>query len=367
VAQFSNMKPRINASLALVLFSLIVVGCSSNSSSNSNSDSKYIYVTNAGSDSISMYSIDQNSGALSANATPTIEAPGEPVSITLDSSGNFAFVATTLGHSIRAYAASKGNLSLSFTVNTVDANSSVTIDSSMTYIYAVQHDAYKVKQYEIVAGGANLIATLSTSAESINPSALVFDASGKYAYIYTDDSYGKVLMYTVAAEGALTPNSISQVPSGTSPQFFTLNPAGNFAYVINSDSTIWHYLFTTGNGILYSFGPSITAQSSPKRFIIHPNGKFAYATNSGSSTISMYTIDATTGDLSANSPATITVGTGSSTPYAMVINSGGTFAYVTDSTGNKIYTYSINTSTGLLTETSSIATGTQPVSIAISR
>jgi 6-phosphogluconolactonase (cycloisomerase 2 family) len=94
-------------------------------------------------------------------------------------------------------------------------------------------------------------------------------------------------------------------------------------------------------------------------------GRFAYVANSGAGTISAYTVDATTGALTqlAGSPIVIT---GSKELYQAQIDPSGSFLYVLDRGANEVYAFQINQSSGLLVNISGspYATGRTPVSLA---
>ena len=88
--------------------------------------------------------------------------------------------------------------------------------------------------------------------------------------------------------------------------------------------------------------------------------RFAFATNSGENTVSMYTVDATTGQLRAN--GYVTAGTG---PRSVTVDPLGRFAYVANITSGNISAYTINASTGVLTPIGLVTAGTRPFSVTI--
>jgi YVTN family beta-propeller protein len=84
---------------------------------------------------------------------------------------------------------------------------------------------------------------------------------------------------------------------------------------------------------------------------VDPTGKFAYVTNSASNDVSMYTINATTGALT--STGMIATGT---VPVSVAVDPAGKFAYVTNSASNDVSIYSIDAATGALTLIGTIGT-----------
>jgi len=64
----------------------------------------------------------------------------------------------------------------------------------------------------------------------------------------------------------------------------------------DTDGSLSMYTIDATTGGLTLIG-TIAAELSPTSLAIHPSGKFAYVTNSGSNTVSMYSIDRATGTL----------------------------------------------------------------------
>src|SRR5262245_35713999 len=75
-----------------------------------------------------------------------------------------------------------------------------------------------------------------------------------------------------------------------------------------------------------SKGTSSSPASSPSTGVV---GRFVYVTNAPGNNISMYTLNGTTGVLSATSPATIS--SGGNGPYGIVVDLHSKFAYTVNS------------------------------------
>jgi 6-phosphogluconolactonase len=206
------------------------------------------------------------------------------------------------------------------------------------------------------------------------------DPSGKFAYVASsgdvwDIDFGSVLTYTInPTTGALTPTTggINATGINGTPELFnsvTLDPSGKFAYAADGgafppgsfggSSNVSMYTVNSTTGALTSIG-MIAAGVGPDSVAVDPAGKFAYVTNFGSNDVSMYTIDATTGALA--SIGTIAAGTG---PVSVTVDPAGKVAYVTNFGSNDVSTYTIVAATGALTFVGSIAAGTHPFSVAV--
>ena len=134
------------------------------------------------------------------------------------------------------------------------------------------------------------------------------DPSGKYVYA-ADSGGSSVLAFTVdPVSGALTVVSGSPFTGGFLPTAIAADPSGRFLYTVNGDGTITVLGIDPNTGALASLGnlPSragtsmaITSGTAPVAYV----PQFAYVANaglsSGSNNISGYSINASTGALSA--------------------------------------------------------------------
>jgi DNA-binding beta-propeller fold protein YncE len=91
---------------------------------------------------------------------------------------------------------------------------------------------------------------------------------------------------------------------------------------------------------------------SPLSVTVHPSGKFAYATNQDDGTVSMYTINTSTGVLTPMTPPTVPAG---GSPFEVTMDPSGKFAYVPDAYGNnEVSEYTIDPVTGVLNPSTEI-------------
>ncbi|MBI3804575.1 MAG: beta-propeller fold lactonase family protein [Nitrospirae bacterium] len=88
--------------------------------------------------------------------------------------------------------------------------------------------------------------------------------------------------------------------------------------------------------------------------------RFAYAANSGSSDVTMYSVDPATGLLTKLG----SIASGSQ-PYSIAVDPKGRFVYAGNFAANTVSMYRIDQSTGRLTSVGTAQTGTSPYSIAV--
>jgi|SRR5579871_759698 6-phosphogluconolactonase len=136
----------------------------------------------------------------------------------------------------------------------------------------------------------------------------------------------------------------------------------SFVYVaLSQNNQILAYREDPNSGILTQIaGSPIQSESTGVHtLLIHPSKKFLYAANTGSNSVSLFTIGGG-GALTQFTPDW-SAGTA---PTLLQIDSTGSFLYVGNSLG--VYSFSIDSSTGHLTQVSSFATGLPPLNMALS-
>jgi len=140
----------------------------------------------------------------------------------------------------------------------------------------------------------------------------------------------------------------SNAPS--SPQVVELSGSAKgvlprFAYVANNlDDTVSMYTVDVTTGLLRSNGYLVLGGQSGG-IAVHPSDKFAYISNRPGGAISEFKINAKNGMLSVTGAP---VPTGAA-PGAVVADPTGKFAYCVSESGNSISAYSVNASSGALT------------------
>ena len=230
-------------------------------------------------------------------------------------------------------------------------------------------------------GGTSSPSTFTITPGAVNPQSIAVDPAGKFAYVANEgcDGFGFVSMYSIdPTTGALTSIGPPVPTNDELTDSVTVDPSGKFAYVTSSGD-VWDIDF--GSIVTYSINPT-TGALTPATGVIggefngipgffnsmafDPSGKFAYAadggafpqgTRGGSSNVSMYTRDSTTGALTY--VGTIAAGTG---PASVALDPTGKFAYTANFGSNDVSMYTIDATTGVLASTGTIAAGTQPIS-----
>ncbi len=289
-------------------------------------DMKYLlfaYVTNLSDGTVSAYTINATTGALTAMAGSPFAAGADPDRVAVDPTGKFAYVTNNHSGNVSAY----------------------TIDATTGALSAV-------------AG--------SPFAAGSSPIGVAVDPTGKFAYVANNGSYN-VSAYTInATTGALTAVAGSPFAAGTYPYEVAVDPTGKFAYVPNAGSNnVSAYTINATTGALTAMaGSPFAAGSYPYGVAVDPTGTFAYVPNASSTNVSAYTINATTGALAAMAGSPFAAG---ADPHEVAVDPTGKFAYVPNAGSDNVSAYTINATTGALTAVagSPFAAGSLPVGVAV--
>jgi len=218
---------------------------------------------------------------------------------------------------------------------------------------------------------------------SPSPAACVASSRPEFSYVLTGYA---VSMFTVnSCTGQFTATTPASVATGYAPpqsnaEQMVVDPLGRFAYVANlvsnaSDlSTISMYTINSTTGVLTPTTPATVHTGwFPQGIAIDPLGRFVYTANTDDSTVSMFTINQTTGVLTPTTPASVSTLIPNellSQPGFLTVDSTGKFLYVSalDSDGATVSMYAIDQTTGFLTPTSpaTVITGGIPFQVVVS-
>jgi 6-phosphogluconolactonase len=409
------------------------------SSSSASSVGKFIYVANFGSNSISAYAINATTGGLTpVGGSPfTTGASNNVVFLAAHPSVNFLFATNysslTVSGSISAFTinSTTGALSLTsgspysvgmpsapiapdapifhpdgkyiyvrqsaeskiygFALNQTSGVLTPTVDSPLpsapfagkfngiTKFYYVPlvspSNAMGIVAVDIVTGVGTLLGSVTESQPLGFP---VFDATNKYMYASSVSRliYGYSVNTTDGSIAKL-PGSPYQWPAAQTavtnlPGQVLVHPSGKFVYVLdpntigitsplgNANITVYSVDQTTGS--LSAVGtPVSTGGNFGSGMQIYKNGHFLLVTNRLSSSVAIFGINQTTGALTpaVNSPFS----TPGAAPGIVVVDPSGKFAYLTDSLSNRITEFTIDASAGTITVGPNYPTGPTPSSL----
>ena len=193
--------------------------------------------------SVSIYSIDPTTGALTSTGLVAVQA-GFALAVAVDPLGRFAYVGSST--------------ELPNSVGVVET-------------YAIDPTTGALRLVGSIAGGPGI---------ALHP-------SGNFVYVMSQPS-GFLTCAVNHTTGVLT-------SVGTNAgSLMAIDPSGQFAYVSNATNELSTYAINLTTGALTPQGTALTGPI-PGPIAIHPSGKFAYVVNRGSNEVWAYRIDSVTG------------------------------------------------------------------------
>jgi|GEM_PF-553114 len=311
-----------------------------------------LYVLNSGVDQIAVFVIDSSTGALSPAAVPTYPAGDVPSALTIHPTRALLYVANSGAGTVSGFLfnASTGALTaLAGSPYTVGSNpQDITIDPSGKFLYVANEGSDNISAFVIDAISGALTAP-TTIAAGDGPRSVTVSAGGTYAYAanYLAETISTYSVNTTT--GVLTPVG-STLATVVTPRSLRADPSGNFLFVTSETGQVGRaYRINTINGALTALSVTRTRAQpvalamSTGTGALSPQAKHAYVVRSTGDRVLVYSVDSTSGALSNESD----VSTGS-LPKSIAVDPFSRFAYVVNNGNDSLSGYSINDTTGSL-------------------
>jgi len=182
------------------------------------------------------------------------------------------------------------------------------VDFTNGFLYSANVFTPSITGYSIAAATGQLTVLGSSPFGALAaPYAVTAYPTGQYVYVtdtlaFPATAAGTVNEYSYDNTGALTLQQTIAV--GIGPESIAIDPAGKFLYVTNSqDGTVSAFTIDPTTGNLTSVGPAYTSSAGtmdvPTAAAVDPSSQYLYVANGDAGTISLFTINATTGALTA--------------------------------------------------------------------
>jgi 6-phosphogluconolactonase (cycloisomerase 2 family) len=334
-------------------------------------EGRFLYAFNPTPGTISAYAIDPTSGALTAIAGSPFNAAANAALAGMHPNGRFMYVKYSVplnnsANGLAAFAidASTGALSeiagSPFDTGVTPVNPvAMSFDPTGGHLY-VGHlrgggaPIFDVRGYTVdPATGALTAVPGSPFATPSFPSSLDVDGSGNYLYV-TNQLADQVTAYSIGSLGELTQLPSASVNVGDSPVFITseeettpLQLSSKFVYAVDGINNLAHVFTINATGMLAPSAAPLATGSGAHGVTLDPKGRYAYIANTGVDEISIYSVDSTTGELTAI-PANPVVSAGDAPNY-IAIEPSGRYAYVAAAGSNEILQFTIDQDSGELT------------------
>ena len=292
---------------------------------------KYLYVVNHDDNTIVEFTIGTDAKIYPQH---TYNTPGtEPTAMAINSTGTLLFVVDTYQPGYTDANPGPGALVV-FPINPNDGSLGTPIANGKLSYWPVQNNP-----------------------SSVNVTVPLVSATQDYVYVVNTNTAAQAgtisgFSYPTAGNGTptLTPIAGSPFQAGVAPNASVSDPTGRFYYVTDGSTNQLIAYTITQHGVLVPLqnGPFKT-DVFPDAVTIDPSGTYIYVANYNSNDISAYQIDQGTGAPSSLATNVFATKTG---PTCVLIDPAlGRFLYTSNFLDNSITGYHLNPNTGVLTGT----------------
>jgi DNA-binding beta-propeller fold protein YncE len=223
---------------------------------------------------------------------------------------------------------------------------------SSAYVYVTNYASGTVSLCS-VDSATGMLSNNCTIAASVfsAPRRIVLNSAGTLAYVVNENVNAGISLCQVNPTTKLL-TSCTQTPQPAQPATFTnasdiaLNPSGTQAYVTDvTAGTISLCSVNASTGALSSCLPTILSVNAITGIVLNPAGTIAYYSQAGNvNAISYSAVEPSTGLLGAVQLGVSVNGA----PEAVTLNPTGTYAYISNDTSGNISVCSVNPSTSAL-------------------
>ncbi|MGB9940189.1 beta-propeller fold lactonase family protein [Methanosarcina sp.] len=307
--------PRILASTALLLFLTVFSFTISVAAAQSTSpDTIYAYITNGGSDTVSVI----DTATKTVIATVNVESRPEGVSVTPDGTG--VYVANLGSNTVSVIDTATNTVTATVGVGTNPHGVAVTPDGEKVYV-----TNYGGNTVSVIDTATNRVT--ATVNAGVHPFGVAVE--GTKAYVTNDVDRTVSVIDTATDTVTATVNVENQYPGGVAV-------AGTKVYVMSGSTSNVSIIDTATSTVT----ATVNVGTRPTGAAVSPDGRKVYVANMDSNTISV--ID------TATDTVTNTVSVGKS-PYGVAVNPDGTEVYVANDHENTVSV--IDTATNTVTAT----------------
>lgn len=319
------------------------------------------------------YAIDDKTGALTMLAGSPFPAGFGSEGATVDPSNKFLYVADQRG-GVFGFKIDQTSGSLSTVSGSPfpagDFIFSLAVHPSGRFLCALSFAFRNISVFSINnTTGALTEVPGSPFATGIDPSDMAIDPSGRYLYVINDpagvDGASTISGYAIdPLTGVLSNLAGSPFKEKFDGRHLGLDPSGAFLYVANGNSaSVSAFKINRNGGLKQIAGSPFPSGNLVVALATNPSGRFVYVGAMSDSDIWAYSIDSSSGALSAITGSPFKV---DFAPFSLTANASGGLLYATDESGTGEWGFLINSQTGALTPIpgSPFSAGQAPYAIA---
>jgi DNA-binding beta-propeller fold protein YncE len=343
---------------------------------------EFLYITNSDDGTISEFSINTVTGALTRiGSFNTMAASGDLDALAVHPTNEFIYDADGPTGVLGFDLGDGGFSGLIFQQNSnvPPDEYDVAITPNGQFLYATDNSSSEVSEYSIdLTSGtptspnldSGALTSIGTVPSGLFPTGVAVESAGNYAYAVAG---GGVSEYVVQPSGMLAANGNLIFPTGALFDQIATSRRGEIACAYVTEALIpgglQEMAIDNSTGTLSYLG-EVPVATSLQGIAVHPNGNFIYATEpffGGTGTTIISKIDVFTEIAASQGAPPCTAGlssqitlSDSEAPIGIAVEPMGKFAYTANSRNGTVGEFSIDSSTGALTSIGEVSTESPP-------
>ena len=292
-----------------------------------------------------------NTGPVTGSATfyTGTSSPGS-YGVACDPTGRFVYITSSANATVSQYSINQTTGALTSITTPIAAGANATgvaCDPTGRFVYVTNAGLATVSMYSINQTTGALTSITTAIACNTGPFTLACEPTGRFVYV-ANYSGSAISQYSInQTTGALTSIG-ADIAVGGPPWTVTCDPTGRFVYAACTGPGVLLAMYSINQttGALTSITTAISLPNATGRICCEPTGKFVFA-GSDSYTVNTFSINQTTGALTFVGSYIASAGTGGAI-YTFTPDPTGKLLYISDNGGTTITPISINPYNGML-------------------
>jgi 6-phosphogluconolactonase len=301
-----------------------------------------VFVTNSSSASVSVYQINQTSGALQrTTGSPVTTGGSSPDSMATDPAKKFLLVANSSSATTSVFSVNSSTAALTPVTgspfSTPPNAIRMVLHPSGNFVYTLSGTPAQIQGYSFnsTTGVPTPLTGFPVSLNTTGETGLAISPNG--GFLYTSNSSTDVITaFAIGANGALTLRSTTISPLQGSPFYLTFDTSGNFLFGININGNFGvgsvSVFSVSASGALTEISGSPFAAGATPVSAVFSQGAL-YVVNQTSNTVSAFALNAATGQLTDLKGSPFAVG---ARPVSAATAVLGRFLIVTSSASSNV-------------------------------
>ena len=263
--------------------------------------SKFVYLaSDSAPSSVWAFSTNPQSGTLTAVPGSPFGAGPNPTKLAIDAGGKFLFVTNRGDGSVSVFSIGANGALSSVAANVRSGRGAwaPAIDPLGKFLYVTNPLDKTVSAFSIASSGALTAVTGSPYPTGTGAMGVVIDPSGQFLYV-TNSTSSTVSAFTIkGTSGALSSVSGSPFMAGQGAGAAAIDPSGKFLIVANAaDNTASVFSIDGTTGALTAVGAPVATDESPFDVAFDPAGKFVLVSHLDTNDLGTFAFNSSTGAL----------------------------------------------------------------------